>query len=736
MKKNKKVDEREIQSRIIKLNEEIQKDESDSSALYLGRLDKLVAKGVYKKGAKNLARNIMRNSSKHMPKRKGSFLFDIALYTSGLSMIATAFIIGLVFLELNNGNQDDSQIGDRLQYGEQFAQAMFQPSNLTEGGFVAQNSTLTITVPGTLQGNPKDYLTIQPEVDFAVQQAVVGGNTILTIIPVQSLGKGEEYALTFNPIIAEEVDNGQNVESINAVTWVIDVDPDIEIMETYPTNGKINVPIDEKIQIKFNTDQIDINSVNNLFTISPNITGSVYLENNNYIFDPIGALVANTQYTVTLKNGIYGLNSETLTEDYSFSFTTAKLTSTGNWVSNSDFYFYDGEEPASVQNSISGLIHDSTAEKIKFNLYAVNYDSYVDILLHGDSALINVIAQNMEVRETTVEGSETFQFGFDGNQKGYYLLTAQPENSASRIYKLYNVTDYSLIEYNNNLWIYDLNLKKLVTGAAVSCLNSDGTVSNALVGEQDGKYEVTNCDIWITEVNQEKVLIMNQSEMSVNLSGKTQTISSNIATLTGKSSEYKISATTSSSVILSGESQKLYLVLTDSYGRIVPNKNITVTVLPVVEVTNTKGVSKYSNTTVSKNATTGSDGKATVEFSSLSNGIYDVVIKVEGDGIIKLSKAFEVLNLYTTYPQTVTNNIYVYKDSEGQVYVISNIETSGIVINNSLDGIDYQLFTFVGNQKLFETKFSYSGVNSNTDSRNGDGLCVVIFSDVVLYECL
>ncbi|MBP6859247.1 MAG: Ig-like domain-containing protein [Candidatus Magasanikbacteria bacterium] len=96
----------------------------------------------------------------------------------------------------------------------------------------------------------------------------------------------------------------------------------VAILSVYPKNASYGLPLDlSRVIIEFDQ-EVEHESAQNSFSISPNISGSFSWDGNKMIYSLSRSLDNSTKYTIKLKKGIktvYGLDSE---KDYNYSFTT------------------------------------------------------------------------------------------------------------------------------------------------------------------------------------------------------------------------------------------------------------------------------------------------------------------------------------------------------------------------------------------------------------------------------
>lgn len=130
-----------------------------------------------------------------------------------------------------------------------------------------------------------------------------------------------EYEINISEF-AEDLDG---IHLGNPFSFSFETEP-ISVNRTNPRNGELFVSYDYRpITIWFNTYMIK-STVENAFTISPDISGNFKWGTYNYddktaiTFEPNGSLQINTKYTVTLNNTATDLYGDNLKGPYSFSF--------------------------------------------------------------------------------------------------------------------------------------------------------------------------------------------------------------------------------------------------------------------------------------------------------------------------------------------------------------------------------------------------------------------------------
>jgi len=113
------------------------------------------------------------------------------------------------------------------------------------------------------------------------------------------------------------------------------------IAYAYPSNGSEMVDPNTQIQVAF-SDPADTASAFTAFSISPGTPGFLYFYSTYFNFSPVGGLIPNTQYTITLSTALKSVEGFHLESPYTLKFTTApfEITSTSPYDGANDVSRY------------------------------------------------------------------------------------------------------------------------------------------------------------------------------------------------------------------------------------------------------------------------------------------------------------------------------------------------------------------------------------------------------------
>lgn len=199
-----------------------------------------------------------------------------------------------------------------------------------ENVFVSEQIVIKFSSPIDTE-NIQKLIRFAPEIPFETTWNVE--SYTLQIIPTKNFEKDSKYELiidkklksTYGASMQQDLEsrivdikNDGFEESVKYTFKTIGV---VGIMSTSPQSNAANVDIKQKIQIKFNQ-EVEKQSAQTSFSISPNIQGSFSWSGNTLIFTPASDLAFSTKYTVTIKSGVKSREGLDLKTNFSFSFTT------------------------------------------------------------------------------------------------------------------------------------------------------------------------------------------------------------------------------------------------------------------------------------------------------------------------------------------------------------------------------------------------------------------------------
>ena len=166
----------------------------------------------------------------------------------------------------------------------------------------------------------KDKISISPQIDGKISLSSDKKQLIFT--PTRAFSKNTEYNLKISSGV-ENVLGGYTEEDI---TVSFKTPGYVKLQYASPRNGSINVSLTTPyIALTFNQ-PIDHNSVQERFTISPNVDGTFSWSGNTLYYKFANTLSYSTRYTVTISKGvkaIYGIDSTSSSTTY---FTTKHQT--------------------------------------------------------------------------------------------------------------------------------------------------------------------------------------------------------------------------------------------------------------------------------------------------------------------------------------------------------------------------------------------------------------------------
>lgn len=138
----------------------------------------------------------------------------------------------------------------------------------------------------------------------------------LILTPSNPLTKATKYKVTILPGLSSKW-GGISDKSIEHEFETVGM---IKLTSTSPNNGESRVGINSNISITFDQ-EVDHESAQKNFSISPSINGTFIWEGNKMIFDPVG-LGYSTNYSITLAAGIKSIDGIDNEAPLTFNFST------------------------------------------------------------------------------------------------------------------------------------------------------------------------------------------------------------------------------------------------------------------------------------------------------------------------------------------------------------------------------------------------------------------------------
>lgn len=184
------------------------------------------------------------------------------------------------------------------------------------GTGVRENSQIKLVFETDMEQEMVDSkLTISPEIQF---NRVWEDNRTLVITPISPLPKETEFTVTLASGLRTKNGGISELEVKYSFTTI----GAVRVSSFEPQNGLVRVPINSVVRVTFDQ-EVDHNSAQPAFSITPGTNGGFTWEGNTMIFTPSQPLAYGTNYTVKVNPGvktIFGLDSR---ETFTTTFTTA-----------------------------------------------------------------------------------------------------------------------------------------------------------------------------------------------------------------------------------------------------------------------------------------------------------------------------------------------------------------------------------------------------------------------------
>lgn len=155
---------------------------------------------------------------------------------------------------------------------------------------------------------------LEPETKFNVE--VNNKKTEYTLKPLGLLEQGKDYKLKLTQIY------GFGKEVIGSYEFSFKTIEPLTVMKIIPENNSFNRDIIQSIEIVFDR-RVDYESVEDHFSIEPNVDGEFIWEDEKLTFAPIEPLKTDTEYEIKLRQGIWAYQHTSYsTEDIITKFKT------------------------------------------------------------------------------------------------------------------------------------------------------------------------------------------------------------------------------------------------------------------------------------------------------------------------------------------------------------------------------------------------------------------------------
>ena len=381
-------------------------------------------------------------------------------------------------------------------------------------GVAAESAFLLTSADPLDERTVKGHLKVYPAFEYSLDKKA--GGTEYKIIPKKKLAANTVYKFSFDP-------EGKERESLS---WAFQTKSQFRIMSTLPGNKTTYVPVDTGIEIAFSHENFSEKKIAEYLKISPQVKGRFEKHKKTLVFVP-ERLEPQTLYTVTVNKGLPLLDStDTLAEEYCFSFETASIKET-----ESEFAFELEER----------LQDFSTTETPVFSVYA-NFDAQhtqgkvpsvaISLYRYADNqSFIKALQKKEQAPSWSYFAHKLYREDFTGLAKvgeyktdflsvdkyshyfvfpeklpvGYYAAEIQAGETQRQVW--FQVTD--LIVYQAQtaaqslFWVNDLNTKKPVAGAeaffADAKASFKGNAQGVILAEQkdslgEGSYALIKKD--------------------------------------------------------------------------------------------------------------------------------------------------------------------------------------------------------------------------------------------------
>jgi uncharacterized protein YfaS (alpha-2-macroglobulin family) len=317
-------------------------------------------------------------------------------------------------------------------------------------------------------------LTINTDEKFKIEKQLLG-----------------DFKLTFNnPLQSNKLyDFVLNTTQSDKISYAFQTKQEFKVSHTLPADNSQEVPINSGIEISFTL--VNFKDYDKYIQITPKVEGKFTKYSNTLVFIP-DKLDTNTVYKVTIKKGLSSDSSESLKEDYQFSFQTSTDTLNNSYINisgdrtetflsqdnpvveiyasddykNSEFttQVFSVQKPEDYAAIIQKATDDVRKYNFNRNIYdIVKTDGYTKIL-DFKSKLVLPNPNNIYLSYVVLPKLLPV---------GYYIVNISGELNGKKVLlqKFLQINDDAVYVMTNNgtslLWVNDTKTGKPLTGADV-----------------------------------------------------------------------------------------------------------------------------------------------------------------------------------------------------------------------------------------------------------------------------
>ncbi len=538
-------------SKIEELVKKLRKVESseDLSPLDAKVADKIENKAVSEEENKSnlsLAEQIRKKSTKFNKNRNTNGSGRKIIWASLATLSTFLFVVGVLFMTgiLKFPWGEKSSISD-YRAMPSAPQMSMQPSNYTQSGYLTAENEFAMEIDGEIKGSLTKIIKIEPEVEFEISELKSEeGKQKLTISPVGDLEEGQEYKI----IIPSGTQFSNGAVLINDLVWSYTVNPKFALLGSTPRNGREDVPYDSTIELEFNKNNIDMESVRQNIDIFPEIEGKFTQYGTKVVFAPSRPMTINTAYTVLIRRGIKSLEGEEISYDSKLSFKTTARNRKGKLLENDQYMGLNYQESTHI--SITDNINETLYQRgfpndtlFTVSVYSISDDDLIKSILYTDGVLKAVpneakLVKSEQYRDIDWMGKS---FEYKPERYGNYILKYSNSKNNESIIKVYSYSSVgvfsSYLDGKLEGWVWNMEKEQLVKNATITGYN---THKDRFVGagselvdcngksDNNGYFKIDSCDLLKVKTDVGTVLASNRASYHFNSNYTTRTHLANI----------------------------------------------------------------------------------------------------------------------------------------------------------------------------------------------------------------
>lgn len=234
--------------------------------------------------------------------------FDRKWFRMSLGVIASVLVLIGSFWIFSNIN------GDKENVNKVKAEIFVTSTSASSLGITEQSGFVVKVGADVSSEKIAENIEIYPPIEYKVEIE----NGTLSVIPNDNLLPDTIYSIKLAQ--GTELSEGSVLE--DEMLWMFVTEPTLNLITTYPLDLSTNVAVSDEIVFEFSRFDLDLQSFEDNFTITPDVEGKFYKLGNKIKFVPNESLIGGISYEVRLNKDFSANSGKSLQEETVITFVT------------------------------------------------------------------------------------------------------------------------------------------------------------------------------------------------------------------------------------------------------------------------------------------------------------------------------------------------------------------------------------------------------------------------------